>query len=226
MCLLFKTLRWLLTLALLAVGAFALGVFLDSHPQVPQERSLTADDRAWAKDWLRAARPRRMKDGEHLTLTLSEAEANVLGTYLVDTLGQGRIAVHLEDGQARLSASLGLPWNPRESFVNLDLTLAEAKPLPRIERAKLAGVPIPNGLVQRLADRFIGAMDQSQAPSAGRGLTPTPLVVPDRLEMHPVYGAPPGKPDNLSTEAAISRSRPPTNRSRMVFSRVPEGSPN
>ncbi len=162
MRLLFKTLRWLLTLALLAVGAFGLWVFLDSRPLVPQERSLTVDERAWAEDWLRAARPRRMKDGERLTLTLSEADANVLGTYLIDKLGQGRIAVRLEDGRARLIASLGLPWNPRGSFVNLDLTVAEAEPLPRIEHAKLAGVPIPNGLVQRLANRFIGAMDQSQ----------------------------------------------------------------
>ena len=163
---LFKTLRWLLTLALLAVCAFAVKVALDSRPLVPQDRTLTADERAWVKDWLRAARPKGMKVGERLTLTLSEPEANVLGTYLIDKLGEGRIAVRLEDGRTRLTASLSLPWDPMSSFVNLDLTVVEAEPLPRIERARVAGIPLPDGLVQGLADRLVRALDQSQVLEA------------------------------------------------------------
>jgi hypothetical protein len=163
---LFKVLRWLLALALLAVCAFALTVFLDSRPLVPQDHALTVGERAWAEDWVRAAKPRGIKEGERLTLTLSEAEANLLGTYLIDKLGKGRIAVRLDDGRARLTASLGLPWDPTGRFVNLDLRLAEGKPLPRIERARLAGVPLPDGLVRSLADRLLRALNQSQVIQA------------------------------------------------------------
>jgi hypothetical protein len=166
MRLLFKTLRWILTLVLVAACAFALKVILDSRPMVPQDRTLTGDERAWAKDWLRTARPPGLADGERVTLTLSESEANVLGSYLIDMVGEGRIRVRMDDSRAHLIASLGLPWDPVDSFVNLELTLVEAKPLPRIERARLAGVPLPDGLVQGLADRLIRALDQSRVLQA------------------------------------------------------------
>ncbi len=157
-----KTLIWLLTLAVLAVAALAVLVFLDSRPLVPKDRTLSADERAWAREWLHAVRPRGMKEGERMTLTLSESEANVLGAYLIDKLGEGRIAVRLDDNRARLAASLGLPWDPKGSFVNLELAVTGSEPLPKIEGARLAGVPLPGGLLQTLADRLIRALDQSQ----------------------------------------------------------------
>lgn len=158
---LIKLLTWLLTLAAIAVALFGVLVVLDSRPLVPQDRTLTAAERAWAKGWLRAARPRGLQEGERTTLALSESEANILGSYLIDKLGDGRIAVRLQDNRARLAASLGLPWDPKGSFVNLELGLVGTERLPRIEKARLAGLPLPGGLAQRLADRLVGALDRS-----------------------------------------------------------------
>ncbi len=158
----FQPLSWLLTLILLAIIGLALLIFLDSRPLVPLDQPLSAADRAWAKQWLATARPRGLRDGERVTLSLSEREANILASYLIDKLGQGRVAVRLEQDQGRLAASLGLPWDPNGSFINLELTLVAAEPLPRIAQARLAGLPLPAGLVETLAGRLMEALDQSR----------------------------------------------------------------
>jgi hypothetical protein len=156
-----KILSWLLVLAVLCIAGLGISVLQDSEPLVAKARTLNPAERAWAKAWLAAVRPRGLQDGERMTLTLSEAEANVVGTYLIDRLGQGRLAVLLERDHARLAASVGLPWNPRASFLNLELAVAGGEGLPRIERARLGGLPLPNGLVQSLADRLIRALAEA-----------------------------------------------------------------
>lgn len=157
-----KLLGWLLGLALLAAAALVVLVVLDRRPLVPAERALSAGERAWAQQWLAAARPQGRREGERITLSLSEDQANILGAYLLGRLGQGRIAVRLKRDRARLAASLGLPWDPHGSFINLDLSLVADAPLPRVERARLAGLPLPGALVETLAQRLTDALDQSR----------------------------------------------------------------
>lgn len=153
--------RW--TLGLILIAALGLGAFLvfDRDPRVPEDIALTDAQRTWARDWLVANRPRGMREGEQATLVLSEAEANLLANDLVDSFGEGRARVRLEAGRARLSASVGLPWDPLHSFLNLELTLVEDTPLPRVEKARLAGLPLPGGFFQSLVARFVTALDQA-----------------------------------------------------------------
>lgn len=141
-------LRW--SIGLLLIAAIGLGavVVFDRAPRVPQDMPLTEAQRTWARGWLAANRPRGLREGEQATLTLSQTEANLLANYLVDLLGEGRAQVALESGRARLSASIALPWDPQRSFVNLELALVQDAPLPRVERARLAGLPLPGGLFQ------------------------------------------------------------------------------
>jgi hypothetical protein len=159
---LMKVLSGLLMLVMLTALGLAVLVFLDSRPLVPQDRVLTTAERAWARDWLSSAKPRGLREGERVTLTLSEREATIIGNYLIDTLGQGRFAARLGQDRARLSASLSLPWAPGNRFMNLDLTLAGGEQLPRIEQARFAGLPLPDALAQTIADRLIDALDQSR----------------------------------------------------------------
>jgi hypothetical protein len=162
MSILIKVLSWLLTLTLLGLGALVVLVFLDSRPLVPEDRTLSAAERAWAREWLVAAKPHGLRDGERITLTLSEREANIIGNYLIDKVGQGRVDVRLTADGARVAASLGLPWDPEQRFVNLDLSLAGGERLPRIEQARLAGLPLPENLVQTIAERLVNALDQAR----------------------------------------------------------------
>lgn len=153
--------RWTLGLILIAVlGLGALLVF-DRDPRVPEDIALTDAQRTWARDWLVANRPRGMREGEQATLTLSASEANLLANYVIDSVGEGRARVLLDPGRARLSASVGLPWDPLHSFLNLELALVEDAPLPRVEKARLAGLPLPGGVFQSLLGRFVTALDQT-----------------------------------------------------------------
>jgi hypothetical protein len=162
MRLLFKSLTWLLLLVLLTILAGAALLFRDSRPLVPRDRALTEAEVSWAKGWLRQANPRGLHDGALVTLILSEQEANVLGNYLIDQIGTGRASVRLEKGLARLAVSLGLPWDPRDSFVNLQLKVVATQDRPRIEEARLAGLPLPEGLVEALTARLTEALDKSR----------------------------------------------------------------
>jgi hypothetical protein len=153
--------RW--SIGLLLIAAIGLGAVLifDRAPRVHQDMTLTEAQRIWARGWLAANRPRGLREGEQATLTLSQTEANLLANYLVDLLGEGRAHVSLERGRARLSASLALPWDPQHSFVNIELALVEDAPLPRVEKASLAGLPLPGGLFQSLVGRFVTALDHA-----------------------------------------------------------------
>ncbi len=162
MSLLIKILSWLLTLTLLGLAALVVLVFLDSRPLVQEDRTLSAAEQAWAREWLVAAKPHGLRDGERITLTLSEREANIIGNYLIDKVGKGRVDVRLTADGARVAASLGLPWDPEQRFMNLDLSLAGGERLPRIAQAHLAGLPLPENLVQTIAERLVNALDQAR----------------------------------------------------------------
>lgn len=160
MGLLIRTLGWVLTLAMLVATALAVLLFLDSHPRVPEERELTVAERVWAQEWLRAARPRGQRQGEPITLTLTEPEANLLLAYLIDRLGGGRAQVRLLEDRAQVIASLGLPLDPDGRFVNLELELSGSGLPPRIERLRLAGLPVPESLAQGLARQVLETLDR------------------------------------------------------------------
>ena len=156
-----RLLGWLFTLAVLAVAGLALMLYLDSRPLVPEARALGPAERTWAREWLRSASPRGMQDGERATLTLSEDEATVLAIYLLGKVGEGRAAVRLERDRARIAASLGLPWDPRRSFLNAELEVAEASGRPQVRAARLAGVPLPAALAETLAGRLMGGLEET-----------------------------------------------------------------
>lgn len=153
-----RTLGWLLTLAVLVVSGLAVVLFLDSRPLVPEPRDLTLEERAWARDWLRSARPRGR--AEPITLALTEPQANILLAYLIDRLGKGRARVELLEARARITASIALPLDAGGRFVNLDLELSGAGRPPRVERLRLAGLPLPESLARGLASQALETLDR------------------------------------------------------------------
>ncbi|MGE5154251.1 MAG: hypothetical protein ACM3ST_09565 [Bdellovibrio bacteriovorus] len=159
---LIKSLGWLLSLALLSATILAALIYLDSRPRVPEARTLTGAERAWAEGWLRAARPQGPREGDPVTLTLTEAEANLLLDYLIDRLGEGRAQIRLAEGRAQIAASLGLPWDAEGRFLNLDLELSGSGRPPRIERLRLAGLTLPETLARTLAEQALDTLDRGQ----------------------------------------------------------------
>lgn len=148
------SIRWLFALPLLALMAFGVTLFLHRQPLVDQDLVLSETQRQWAEDWPMSTQPQVSLVDERAILTLSEAEANILANHLVDRLGDGRARVWIEFGGVHLVVSLSLPWETPRSFVNLEMILVEGSPLPSLDQVRLAGLPMPPGLVMRVAERL------------------------------------------------------------------------
>lgn len=158
----FKILGWVVTLPILFVLVVGTALLLDRKPLVAEHHRITSSERAWARRWFFEQRARAHRGGS-VTLRLSEHDATLLANALIDKIGEGQAEVRLEEGRALLTASLALPWGPEGSFANLKLALVEGQPLPRIESARVAGLPIPSALIQRLAERGLTAVDRTQS---------------------------------------------------------------
>ncbi len=162
MRLLIKTLSWTFAvLVLVALGLSAL-IFMDSRPLVDAQAGLTAAERAWIQSWIRTNRPEARRSEMLTTLRLNEHQANLLLGAFVDRIGEGRARVKLSDGKAFLSASLRLPLDESERYLNVELELFEDDHLVKVDSARVAGLPLPAILVETLAERAIRAIDRAQ----------------------------------------------------------------
>lgn len=157
------TLGWLLTLLIVAVLTLGGLLLLDSEPVVEQDLAITSAEQAWAKKWLANNPPRRKRPGELVTLTLTERQTTLVANELLKHVGQGRVRVQLHDQRAEVTLSLALPWDPSGSFVNVLFDLVSNGAMPKVDNARLAGLPIPDVLVQTLADRTLAAVESTQA---------------------------------------------------------------
>ncbi|MBK1723728.1 hypothetical protein [Thiocystis violacea] len=159
---LIKTLVWLCGIAIAAGIGLAALVILDSRPLLETDMHITAAERAWVQRWIAVNRPSANRSEGLNSLSLNEREANLLLNALVDKIGQGRGHVHLGQGGARILVSLRLPFDQVQSYLNLDLSVVEGDPLPRIASARIAGLPIPGVLAQTLVEQALGAVERAQ----------------------------------------------------------------
>lgn len=157
-----RLLGWLIAISVAAVVTIGVLVQLDRRPLVAKDLEITDTEHAWVRDWLEQLKPQGKRPGDIITLALSERELGLVANDLLDRFGQGRAAIQLQDGRAEIAVSLGVPWDPLGTFVNLELTLVAGERLPRVESAHLAGLPVPAGLVQTLADRALSTVDRTR----------------------------------------------------------------
>lgn len=157
------TLGGLLLLPIVALLILSAVMLRDNQPLVTQDLALTAAEQKWVKQWVANTPPRRKHPGELVTLTLSERQATLVANELLKRVGRGRAQVQLHDQRVQVMVSLALPWNPEASFVNLQFELIENGALPQVDNAQLAGVPLPDVVVQTLAERALAAVESTQA---------------------------------------------------------------
>ncbi|MBK1719736.1 hypothetical protein [Thiocystis violacea] len=159
---LIKSLVWTAGLGLVAILLLGLLLVLDSRPLVVEDPQPTRAERLWLRNWIATNRPRVARDEPANQLELSEREVSLLVNELLDRTGQGRARVRLGEARASLALSLKLPLDHLDGYLNLQLELTQAESLPRVESARVAGLPIPGLLVQTLAERALVAIDRSQ----------------------------------------------------------------
>jgi hypothetical protein len=152
-------------IGVLLLAASVLGLVLlvsEGRCLVPGSAAPDAEQRAWARQWIKAHDPRRRPDGTRVTLAISEQEASLLANYLVSRLGPGQAEVRIASGRAEVLASIGLPWNPSGAWLNLRLGLVAAHGMPQVETARIGGLPFPAGLAKALAERAMAGFSRAR----------------------------------------------------------------
>jgi hypothetical protein len=159
---LLKSLLWITGLGLVAALVLGLALALDRRPLVAEPAPPSPAEQTWAADWLAKQRAYHSRAASSNRLELTEPQANLLLNALLGRSGQGQAQVRLDAGRASLALSLKLPLDQLDGYLNLELELIEDDPLPRVESARLAGLPIPGSLAQALVEQALQALDRSQ----------------------------------------------------------------
>lgn len=87
--------------------------------------------------------PRRMKSGVLRTITISQEELDLVVNYLANSYGKGSSNIDLQQGMARVRATIELPSNPIGRYLNIDAKLRETNALPRFEYLRIGKLPVP-----------------------------------------------------------------------------------
>lgn len=159
---LLKSLLWITGLGLVAALVLGLALALDRRPLVAEPAPPSPAEQTWAADWLAKQRRHHGRAASSNRLELTEPQANLLLNALLGRSGQGQAQVRLSAGRANLALSLKLPLDQLDGYLNLELELVEDDPLPRVESARVAGLPIPGSLAQALVEQTLQALDRSQ----------------------------------------------------------------
>lgn len=150
----FGLVRWLLWL----VGAVVIMVLLgtvaavylavERQPLVDTQINFTPEHIARAKLLLERNDPRRLRQGEVRTITVSQEDLDLAINYAASRLGRGAASAVLQDGSATVRLTVLLPSNPLGNYLNLTAVLVDAQDLPRLDELRLGRLPIPSQLAE------------------------------------------------------------------------------
>jgi hypothetical protein len=159
-----RALLRLLLLCLLVTPLLAVGVLLlsiDDKPAVTRQAALTPAHVERAR-WLLARNdPRRMRAGVLRTIVVSQEDLDLAANYLANRYLGGASQIVLQDGRAKVRASLALPANPVGGFINLEAALRETATLPRFEHLRLGRITVPAFLCNWLLDLGMAQLQSS-----------------------------------------------------------------
>lgn len=160
---LFAFILILLPVSVLAAVYFA----IEDHPLVQRNVRLMPDEVQRAKTLFQEHDPRRLKDGEVKTMTVSQKDLSLASNYLIHLLGQGGSVVTVTDGYLVSKATVKIPKNPVGEYINVDLGMAQTRNLPHLSHLRIGQLVIPKWLAEKgLQVALNQAYDQTGAPPA------------------------------------------------------------
>ena len=139
---LFKLLILLLILSPFILAG-ALIASIERQPLVSAQFSLTPAQVKRAKELAQQHDPRKTKEGEIKSVSLSEQDLTLLTAYLLKAI-DGSAAVSVNSGWMDLAASVKIPKTPLGQYINFKVGLRETDVLPRFRYLKLGKIPVPN----------------------------------------------------------------------------------
>lgn len=133
----FLLLVFMLPVAL--AGAFLL--MIDDQATINRAAEVSPANIERAKRILEQNDPRKLRSGARRTISVSQRDLDLAANYLAHRYARGSAQVRLATGVAQINASLRLPLLP--AYLNIDATLTENGPLPRIMRLRIGNLPVP-----------------------------------------------------------------------------------
>ncbi len=150
--------RFLFSLLLLSLLPLSVALLawlsLEPTPQVEVADTLTHQDIDRARNIIAQNNPYQLKAGTIHILRLSEKDLSLAANYLIRNIGSGGVIIKLLPDQLKLQASIQLPNNPINPYLNLALTITETQGKAAISALHIGQLPIP----ARLADFILVKM--------------------------------------------------------------------
>ncbi|CAH1070347.1 YfiM family protein [Candidatus Nitrotoga sp. 1052] len=146
--------RFLLILIIVVLLALLSVIYLsvEKQPLVTGIAQFTPAHIDRAKHILSRNDPRKMKAGVLRTITISQEDLDLVVNYLANSYGKSSSNIDLQQGMARVRATVELPPNPIGRYLNIDAKFRETKALPRFEYLRIGKLPVPafiaDGLLQ------------------------------------------------------------------------------
>jgi len=154
MRLIFRLLLWsLCLLPLVLIGL--VWASLDASPVVQKVPAFSHQDLERARQIVAAHDPRRLKAGKRYSLALDAKDLNLAANYLLKRYGEGGVHFSPEEGMLVMRASLRLPENPLNPYLNLNLVLVEEDGEARIAGLHVGQVPVPGRWVEFALDQLL-----------------------------------------------------------------------
>ncbi len=143
---LFKLFFWLIILSpFIIAGAVVTSVVasIEHKPLVSTQFSLTPAQVKRAKNLARQHDPRKAKEGDIKSVSLSEKDLTLLTVYLLNVI-DGSAAIFVQSGWMDMVASVKIPKTPLGQYLNFKVGLRETDTLPRFRYLELGKIPVPN----------------------------------------------------------------------------------
>jgi hypothetical protein len=141
--------------------ASAIYFAVDQEPILRRAAEVTTANIERARQVIEQNNPRALRSGQRQSVTLSQQDLDLAANYLAHFYANGSARLTLNDGSARLLASLRPPWFPVIFYFNVTAVLVEATPLPQFEQVYVGRLEIPgfiaNWLAKRALTRLLGA---------------------------------------------------------------------
>lgn len=136
------------TILIFIIAAFivllsAIYLSLENQPLVTGITEFTPAHIERAKHILSHNDPRKMRAGVLRTITISQEDLDLVINYLANNYGKSSSDIDLQEGSARVRASVELPPNPIGRYLNIDAKFRETKSLPKLEHLRIGKLPVP-----------------------------------------------------------------------------------
>jgi hypothetical protein len=147
MAFIIKSLLVLLLLALLVIPVVLVVTGIEPTPLIEPGKSLSHEDVERIKGLLRQHDPRRLKQDESHTLSLSERDLNLLLNYSVARTLDINSRVDLYPSSAGISMTWSLPEKFSGNYVNASIHLSQSADNMRVDSLQIGRLTIPGWLI-------------------------------------------------------------------------------